>query len=123
MTDYATPNLPSADFDRTEAFYGALGFTRRYRHTGWMILHHPGGMVLEFFDGAIDPKETWFSACLRVDDLDGWYARCKTLGLSEDPRSIPRLGAPKVEPSGIRIFYMVDHDGTLIRVIDNQHKA
>ena len=118
MADHATCNLPSNDFDRTEGFYGGMGFTRRYRDEGWMILER-GGMKLEFFKAPINPKESWFGACLRVDDLDGFHAVCRTLNLSENQHDIPRLGWPKREASGIRIFYMVDPDGTLLRCVEN----
>jgi catechol 2,3-dioxygenase-like lactoylglutathione lyase family enzyme len=38
MTDRTVPNLPSRDFDATEAFYSSLGFERTYRDDNWMIL-------------------------------------------------------------------------------------
>lgn len=31
MTDHATPNLPSRDFERTARFYGKLGFEQGWR--------------------------------------------------------------------------------------------
>jgi predicted lactoylglutathione lyase len=34
MPDRATPNLPSRDFDATEAFYAPLGFERTWRDDG-----------------------------------------------------------------------------------------
>ncbi len=48
MTDHATPNLPSRDFETTARFYAALGFEESYRDEGWMILER-GGLTLEFF--------------------------------------------------------------------------
>ena len=48
MTDIATPNLPSRDFDVTEAFFGPLGFERSWRDDGWLILRR-GDLQLEFF--------------------------------------------------------------------------
>ncbi|HEX8642029.1 MAG TPA: hypothetical protein VF704_12865 [Allosphingosinicella sp.] len=56
--DRATPNLPSADFERTARFYGALGFAPGYREAGWMMLER-GGVTLEFFRHAeLDPDGT-----------------------------------------------------------------
>ncbi|MEM8724670.1 MAG: bleomycin resistance protein, partial [Pseudomonadota bacterium] len=52
MPDIATPNLPSRDFDATEAFYAQFGFECGYKDGGWMILRRgPAGgrLVLEFF--------------------------------------------------------------------------
>lgn len=121
MTDRFTANLPSADFDRTVAFYGALGLQPTYRDRAWMILKG-AGLELEFFAAPIDPYESWHGVCLRVDDLDSLHLKCSSIGLATDEKSIPRLGAPKVEASGIRIFYMVDPDGSLIRCIDNKYR-
>jgi predicted lactoylglutathione lyase len=36
--DRATANLPTADLDRTAAFYTALRFSISFRDDGWMIL-------------------------------------------------------------------------------------
>ena len=46
MADHVTPNLPSRDFDVTEAFY-MLGFATSWKDRGWMILQR-GGLQLEF---------------------------------------------------------------------------
>ncbi|MDW5652062.1 hypothetical protein SBT20_27970 [Klebsiella pneumoniae] len=37
MADHVTPNLPSRDFDVTEAFYAKLGFATSWKDRGWMI--------------------------------------------------------------------------------------
>ena len=71
--DRATANLPSADLDRTAAFYTALGFVISFKDDGWMILDR-GAITLEFFPVAVDPRTTTGSACVRVDDLDSLYA-------------------------------------------------
>ncbi|EPG5064641.1 hypothetical protein MWT08_006915, partial [Pseudomonas aeruginosa] len=47
MADHVTPNLPSRDFDVTEAFYAKLGFATSWKDRGWMILQR-GGLQLEF---------------------------------------------------------------------------
>ncbi|MEM9232605.1 MAG: bleomycin resistance protein [Pseudomonadota bacterium] len=120
MADRITANLPSADFDRTEDFYGKLGFKRGYRDEGWMILVR-GPFELEFFPMPIDPKSSWFSACIRTDDLDALYADFEKAGLPDDDTSIPRISAPRAEPHGIRLFYLSDPDGSLIRVIDEAY--
>jgi catechol 2,3-dioxygenase-like lactoylglutathione lyase family enzyme len=48
MSDAATPNLPSRDFEKTSRFYAALGFSEGWRDEGWMILKR-GDLTLEFF--------------------------------------------------------------------------
>lgn len=119
MVDHATPNLPSRDFETSSRFYAALGFIEGWRDEGWMILER-GDLVLEFFPHPeLDPKTSWFSCCLRLDDLDAFYELCKATGLSETCMGQPCLHRPKVEPWGKRMGALVDPDGTLIRLIQN----
>jgi len=81
MADHATPNLPSRNFAATSAFYAALGFVEEWRDDGWMILKR-GGATLEFFPHPeLDPLASWFSCCVRLDDLDAFYALAKAAGL------------------------------------------
>jgi hypothetical protein len=120
MSDRTTPNLPSRDFVRTEAFYARLGFTCRFRDTGWMILAR-GDLVVEFFPHPeVDPKSSWFSACIRVDDLDGLYDAFRAAGLPGDPRALPRLTAPEARPPVPRMFALVDLDGSPWRCLENE---
>tara|TARA_B100000809_G_C14886212_1_gene441032 strand:+ start:301 stop:672 length:372 start_codon:yes stop_codon:yes gene_type:complete len=119
MPSLATPNLPSSDFQRTFEFYAKLGFVENYRDQGWMILKRDS-LILEFFFKADnDPKTSWFSACFRVDDLDALYAGFCEAEISQDNKAIPRMGEIVEEPHGIRLFYLIDADGSLIRCIDN----
>ena len=66
-----------------------------------------------------DPLTSNFSCCLRLDDLDGFYAACQAAGLPETCWGHPRLHAPKIEDSGLRIGALIDPDGTLVRLIQN----
>lgn len=119
MADQATPNLPSRDFEATSLFYARLGFTESWRDSGWMILER-GSLKLEFFPHPeLDPGESWFSACLRLDDLDGFYAGCLAAGLEETDRGAPRLHPPRREAWGGRVGALIDPDGTLIRLIES----
>ena len=47
------------------------------------------------------------------------YAAARAAGISEHRGAQPRLQPPTVENSGLRIAYMVDPDGTLVRLIQN----
>ena len=117
MKNRVTANLPSGDFDRTERFYRALGFRARFKDDGWMILVRDR-LEIEFFPHGVDPRESCFSACIRVDDLDSLYADYTQAGLPDDSRSIPRL-MPPVMQHGLRMFALVDEDGNLLRCIQN----
>lgn len=119
MSDSATPDLPSRDFEKTLAFYRALGFSERWHDKNWMILNR-GELVLEFFPYPdLDPLTSSFMCCLRLDDLDAFYAVCKGAGLPEKSSGQPRLHAPKVEYWGARVGALIDLDGTLVRLIQN----
>ncbi|WP_315762530.1 bleomycin resistance protein [Sphingomonas sp. Y38-1Y] len=120
MTDRAVPNLPARDFGATEAFYADLGFVQVYRDAGWMILG-AGSVTLEFFPfPELDPAASSFSACLRLDHLDALVARVEAAGVPLAAKGFPRFHPPQVEPWGGRIAYLVDPDGTLLRLIDNR---
>ena len=119
MANTATPNLPSRDFEKTSRFYAPLGFSESWRDKNWMILRR-GSLTLEFFPYPdLDPWTSWFSCCLRLDDLDSFYAVCKAAGLPESNQGQPRLHRPKVEPWGGRVGALIDLEGTLVRLIQN----
>lgn len=119
MTDIATPNLPSRDFDVTEAFFGPLGFERSWRDDGWLILRR-GDLQLEFFlFPDVDPASSSFGSCLRLDDLGAFYADCQAAGLEETHAGWPRIDPPKRESWGGMVGALVDPDGTLLRLIQN----
>jgi catechol 2,3-dioxygenase-like lactoylglutathione lyase family enzyme len=119
MADRATPNLPARDFAATSAFYARMGFAEQFRDKGWMILTR-GAVVLEFFPFAdLDPAESSFGCCLRLDDLAGFYAVCQAAGIEEKRSGWPRLNPPRVESSGLTIAYLVDADGSLLRLVQN----
>jgi hypothetical protein len=121
--DRITANLPSSDFGRTAAFYGQLGFERLYRSEEWMILLR-GPLELEFFHFPdVDPLTSSFSACIRVDDLDGLYAAFQAASLSDYPRATPRLTPPEQRPGIPRMFALIDCDGSLLRCLQNGPEA
>lgn len=121
MTDRITANLPARNMDETAASYEALGFTVGFKDDGWMIVNR-GKLELEFFPHEeLNPRTSCFSACFRVDDLDALYADFAKLGLPTDCWSMPRLdGPPKLEPFGLRMFALIDLNGSLLRCIDNR---
>lgn len=123
MADRATPNLPSRDLDVTVRFFAALGFTETWRDEGWLILTR-GDLVLEFFpDPDIDPATSAFGSCLRLDDLDAFYAVCRATGIPERTTGWPRLHPPKPEAWGGRVGALIDPDGSLLRLIQGPPSA
>jgi hypothetical protein len=120
--DRATANLPSADLNRTAAFYAALGFVISFKDDGWMILDR-GAITLEFFPVAVDPRTTTGSACLRVDDLDSLHASFNKAGqLSRFRRTTPGV-LPIREEHGLRMFMLIDPDGNTLRCLDNLQRS
>ena len=119
MADQATPNLPARDFDATEAFYGRLGFETDYHSDGWMILSR-GEVQLEFFPYPdLDPYQSSFSCCIRLDDLGAIMAQVEASGVPDARQGIPRYHPAAPDPSGLTIAYLIDPDGTLLRLIQN----
>jgi catechol 2,3-dioxygenase-like lactoylglutathione lyase family enzyme len=115
--DRITANLPARDFDATEAFYAALGFVRNYRDDAWLILSR-GPLEVEFFHApGLDPWSSWHSACIRVDDLGRLWSEFQTAGLSHDLRAIPRLTPAREIVPGLKMFALVDCDGSLLRCL------
>lgn len=120
MADRITANLPSRDFTATEAFYHRLGFRTGFRDDGWMILNR-GPLELEFFPHpGLDKWSSWFSACIRVDEIEALLAEWQQIGLSGDRTAIPRLTGIFKLQGAPRMFALVDEDGSLLRVLDNK---
>jgi catechol 2,3-dioxygenase-like lactoylglutathione lyase family enzyme len=119
MADHATPNLPSRDYEKTIAFYSKLEFEKGWHDDGWLIMKRDG-LMLEFFRYPdLDPAQSSFGCCLRLDNVDAFYRTCLDAGCPEQATSWPRVHAPKLEHSGLVIGYLVDLDGTLLRLVQN----
>lgn len=117
MTDKATPNLPSRDFSVTSRFYGQLGFAETWRGEDWMILRR-GGLILEFFPHPeLDPATSWFSCCLRLDDVGAFFDTLLSAGVPEASTGWPRAHRPRREAWGGLAGALIDPDGSLLRLI------
>lgn len=116
--DHATPNLPSRNFEETTQFYSAIDFVQGFRDEGWMILSNRA-ITLEFFlHPDLNPSTSWFSCCLRLDDLHEFYATCQAAVVPETTSGRPRIKPPRYEGE-MRIGALIDPDGSLIRLIQN----
>ena len=113
MSDVITANLPAIDFGETASFYERLGFQVDFRDEGWMILSR-GPLEIEFFPHpGLEPADSWFSATVRVADVDSLHGAWSRVGLPGN--GIPRLTAPQDEDWGFRMFTLVDPNGSLLR--------
>jgi catechol 2,3-dioxygenase-like lactoylglutathione lyase family enzyme len=118
-TGQITANLPSRDFDATEEFYATLGFRTDFRNEDWMILSRDGMMVEFFPHPDLDPGQSFFSACLRLPEIDGLHADWRAAtGLAGSRDAIPRLTDPFKLADAPRMFALVDPDGSLWRVLE-----
>ncbi|MFB2581340.1 bleomycin resistance protein [Herbiconiux sp. P15] len=116
--DRAVPNLPSAEFDTTQAFYTGFGFECLFRDAGWMILTR-GDLQLEFFPAPdLDPLSSSFMCCLRVADVDELYEAIRASGVPVAPTGRPRLHEVRLQQWGLRAGYLVDPDGTQLTLIE-----
>jgi catechol 2,3-dioxygenase-like lactoylglutathione lyase family enzyme len=117
MADHATPNLPSRNFEATARFYAALGFAESWRDAGWMILER-GGLTIEFFPYPdLDPATSSFGSCFRMDDINGFFELVVAAGIAETTIGWPRAHRPKREHWGGLVGALIDPDGSLIRLI------
>lgn len=120
MSDHATPNLPSRDFDVTVTFYRRIGFTTLYRDSSWLTLGM-GTVVVDFFPFPdLDPATSSFCCCLRLDDVDAFGARCEVAGVPRSSYGWPRLELPTAGPTGVRIGALLDPDASLLRLVQNR---
>lgn len=79
-----------------------------------------GDLCIEFFQYPdLDPAVSSFSCCLRLDDVNAFFLDCVTAGVPEKSTGWPRIHEPKLELSGMTIGYLVDLDGTLLRLVQN----
>jgi catechol 2,3-dioxygenase-like lactoylglutathione lyase family enzyme len=119
VSDIATPNLPSRDFERTFQFYKALGFQRTWRDSGWMILKN-GTLLIEFFIcPELNPSMSSYSCCFRLKDVDRFYRSLVEVGVPEATSGWPRVHRPKLQAWGGKVGALIDIDGSLIRLIQS----
>ncbi|MEN9621473.1 MAG: hypothetical protein RL499_1666, partial [Actinomycetota bacterium] len=117
--DHAVPTLPSRDLGASANFYARLGFVEQHRDETWLIMRR-GELVLEFFPHPqLDPPTSDHQANLRVDDLDALHAAFAAADVPHATSGIPRLTSIEVQPWGARAAFLVDPDGTMLRLIEN----
>lgn len=106
--------LPSANLDRTAAFYRRLGFDRQNRYPDYLVVVRDD-LELHFADCSsaapilLEPKNSMSACYFRCTDADRYHAEWRALDL-------PRFSAIEDKPWGLREFHFTDPDGNLIRV-------
>ncbi len=116
-TEAARPFLPTKDFDASRAFYEALGFEKLLDgDVAIFRVGHTAFILQRYF------QKDWaenFMMQLMVDDLDAWWAHIEALNLASafgvDP---PK--APKMQPWGLRVAYVVDPSGVLWHIAERR---
>lgn len=112
-----TANLPSRAFNETRDFYESLGFETVFQGENWMIMAL-SGMMVEFFPHPdLDPKQSWFSASMRLCAIEP--VRNVWSKLNIWTANIPRITeiTPKHDPVPA-MFAMIDPNGSLWRVME-----
>lgn len=115
MTDRLTANLPARSFDETSRFFEKIGFAVQFRDEGWMIMS-AGPLEIEFFPHPdLDPKTSWFSACVRVADVDALHDRWSRALAGYEAHF--RITPPADQAFGLRMFALIDPNGSLLRCL------
>jgi catechol 2,3-dioxygenase-like lactoylglutathione lyase family enzyme len=109
----ARPFLPARDFEKSRAFYEALGFEKLLDGEVAIFAVGKTSFILQrFFQ---EGQSENFMMQLMVDDLDAWWSHLEKLDLPKsfgvDP---PR--PPAMQPWGLRVAYVVDPSGILWHV-------
>lgn len=101
------PIFPTADLDRTEAFYHGLGFETYVRYDDYLTTHYQGvELHFQLIRGVFAPR----TAYVRVTGVDAWHTRAQQLGSGE------LLSAPTDQFYGIREFSLRDPDGNVLHL-------
>lgn len=110
------PFVPSRDFETCLNFYVDLGFTAR-RLGGDLASVELGGfsfLLQDYYDEAFSGH---FMMHLLVSDVDAWWAHIAGLDLAARyPVKAPT--APKLEPWGLKVAYVVDPSGVLWHIAE-----
>jgi catechol 2,3-dioxygenase-like lactoylglutathione lyase family enzyme len=122
--------IPSADQDRSVAFYTALGFEKRSDITfgaghRWVELYPPNGPTgIALAPGSAAEPGAHTGIILSTEDIDATHSELRTRGVDVDDQ-VARAGAPAEirigaatvvgpEPS---MFYFRDPDGNALLVV------
>jgi catechol 2,3-dioxygenase-like lactoylglutathione lyase family enzyme len=104
----AIPILPSADLDRTIAFWQALGFDVAGRYDGYLVTH-ANGVEIHFSHDPDVPSASPTSAFIHVQNAAVLWKELKS-------NQVTGLEPLQDQDYGLREFVIVDPDGNRIRI-------
>ncbi len=119
-TETFRPFLPSQDFDRSKAFYEALGFTKLLDAQVAIFALGASAFILQRYY-----QKEWaenFMMQMMVDDLDAWWAHVEALDLAR-AFGVQAPRPPAMQPWGLRVAYLFDPCGVLWHVAQRDHAA
>ena len=112
-TEAARPFLPTKDFEKSRAFYEALGFTKLL--DGDVAIFGAGASAFILQRPFQEELGQNYMMQLMVDDLDAWWAHIEALNLP-GRFGVQAPKAPAMQPWGLRVAYVVDPAGVLWHV-------
>jgi len=110
--------VPAKDFERSMAFYQALGFTRASVGGGIAYFHHGNASFL-LQDFYVREHADNFLMHLLVEDVEAWHAMARVVAQQFEVR----IGEPEDQPWARRDFILFDPSGVLWRIGQNLPKA
>lgn len=116
----ARPFLTAKDFEKSRAFYEALGFEKLV--DGDVAIFRAGKssfILTRFYE---EEHAGNFMMQLMVDDLDRWWAHVEALDLPGNFGVAPPR-APAMQPWGLRVGYVVDPSGVLWHIAQRRAGA
>ena len=111
--------LPTRDYAASRAFYEALGFKKLLDSDVVIFAVGTGGAGIILHPPLDEGATDNLMMQLMVDDLDAWWAHVQTLDLAARFGVRPPT-APKLQPWGLRVAYLVDPAGVLWHVAERR---
>lgn len=109
------PIMPSGDIERSERFYGRIGFATVYKEEdSYLLMKRDLAEVHFFFSEDHRPEASDHGAYLRPTDVDAFSDEVAKLGLPERD-AFPKFLPAEDKPWGMREATLWDPDGNLIR--------
>jgi catechol 2,3-dioxygenase-like lactoylglutathione lyase family enzyme len=108
--------VPSQDFEKSKAFYLALGFEIPWSSEDLAYVRH--GQTSFLLQSFQDPEHASdFQMHLLVENVDDWHAHVRASGV--DVRFGVAIGEPENRPWAMRDFTLFDPSGVLWRIAQN----